>query len=208
MRIVENFASKGWQEAAVQRWSAYKAGVDRAPEDVLWGACADYTQVDDGAWIQDLIRSYPRDLTVSAAQLHAEIYGIDLLGEYCLVTANLFLKEVCLVPRDDFITAIDAYNALRSDDSSPGFALTIYDLPTRIDWISAHSMHMETAWISRACEKAGHGTRLRATKTDDNILLLKTNMGAGHGGKSGRCESLRGYADEMAFVLWQLGVEG
>jgi oligopeptidase B len=50
--------------------------------------------------------------------------------------------------------------------------------------------------------------KLRATKTDDNILLLKTNMGAGHGGKSGRFESLREAAEEHAFVLWQLGLEG
>lgn len=32
--------------------------------------------------------------------------------------------------------------------------------------------------------------------------------GAGHGGKSGRFESLRETAAEFAFVLWQLGVEG
>ena len=40
------------------------------------------------------------------------------------------------------------------------------------------------------------------------MLLLKTNMGAGHGGKSGRFESLREAAEEFAFVLWQLGIEG
>ncbi|HEX8300015.1 S9 family peptidase [Sphingomonas sp.] len=56
-------------------------------------------------------------------------------------------------------------------------------------------------------EPAKWAAKLRATKTDDNILLLKTNMGAGHGGKSGRWESLKEAADEMAFVLWQLGVE-
>ncbi|UVO52480.1 S9 family peptidase [Sphingomonas sp. SUN019] len=56
-------------------------------------------------------------------------------------------------------------------------------------------------------EPAKWAARLRATKTDDNILLLKTNMGAGHGGKSGRFESLREGAEEHAFVLWQLGVE-
>src|SRR3546814_14098608 len=33
-------------------------------------------------------------------------------------------------------------------------------------------------------EPAKWAARLRATKTDDNLLLLKTNMGAGHGGKS------------------------
>ncbi len=56
-------------------------------------------------------------------------------------------------------------------------------------------------------EPAKWAAKLRATKTDDNILLLKTNMGAGHGGKSGRFESLREAAEEHAFVLWQLGVE-
>ena len=56
-------------------------------------------------------------------------------------------------------------------------------------------------------EPAKWAAKLRATKTDDNVLLLKTNMGAGHGGKSGRFESLREGAEEHAFVLWQLGVE-
>lgn len=57
-------------------------------------------------------------------------------------------------------------------------------------------------------EPAKWAAKLRATKTDSNVLVLKTNMGAGHGGKSGRWESLKEAADEMAFVLWQLGVEG
>ena len=53
-------------------------------------------------------------------------------------------------------------------------------------------------------EPAKWAARLRATKTDDQVLVLKTNMGAGHGGKSGRWESLKEAADEMAFVLWRL----
>ena len=56
-------------------------------------------------------------------------------------------------------------------------------------------------------EPAKWAARLRATRTDENVLLLKTNMGAGHGGKSGRFESLREAAEEHAFVVWQLGVE-
>ena len=55
-------------------------------------------------------------------------------------------------------------------------------------------------------EPAKWVAKLRATKTDDNLLLLKTNMGAGHGGKSGRFESLRETAEEFAFILWQLGL--
>jgi oligopeptidase B len=56
-------------------------------------------------------------------------------------------------------------------------------------------------------EPAKWVAKLRELKTDGNELLLKTNMGAGHGGKSGRFESLRETAEEFAFILWQLGVE-
>ena len=56
-------------------------------------------------------------------------------------------------------------------------------------------------------EPAKWVAKLRELKTDDNELLFKTNMGAGHGGKSGRFESLKETAEEFAFILWQLGVE-
>ncbi|AZI38235.1 S9 family peptidase [Caenibius tardaugens] len=56
-------------------------------------------------------------------------------------------------------------------------------------------------------EPAKWVAKLRELKTDKNELLLKTNMGAGHGGKSGRFESLKETAEEFAFILWQLGVK-
>ncbi len=55
-------------------------------------------------------------------------------------------------------------------------------------------------------EPAKWVARLRATKTGNQPLFLKTNMGAGHGGKSGRWESLRETAEDYTFVLTQLGV--
>ena len=55
-------------------------------------------------------------------------------------------------------------------------------------------------------EPAKMVAKLRAMKTDDNVLLLKTNMGAGHGGKSGRFERLRENAEEAAFIVWQMGL--
>lgn len=55
-------------------------------------------------------------------------------------------------------------------------------------------------------EPAKWTAKLRATKTDDNMLLLKTNMGAGHGGKSGRWNALEETAEEFAFILWQMGI--
>jgi hypothetical protein len=55
-------------------------------------------------------------------------------------------------------------------------------------------------------EPAKWVARLRATKTDANPLLLRTNMEAGHGGKSGRFQRYRERAEEYAFVLDQLGL--
>lgn len=55
-------------------------------------------------------------------------------------------------------------------------------------------------------EPAKWAARLRATKTDDNLLLLKINMGAGHGGKSGRFASLYEDAEEYVFILKAFGM--
>jgi oligopeptidase B len=48
--------------------------------------------------------------------------------------------------------------------------------------------------------------RLRALKTDANPLLLKANMGAGHGGASGRYDALHETAFTYSFMLWQWGL--
>ncbi|MES2136571.1 MAG: S9 family peptidase [Pseudomonadota bacterium] len=53
-------------------------------------------------------------------------------------------------------------------------------------------------------EPAKWAAKLRATKTDSNLLLLKINMGAGHGGKSGRWEKLHEVAETYAFMLTQV----
>jgi oligopeptidase B len=50
-------------------------------------------------------------------------------------------------------------------------------------------------------EPAKWVARLRTMKTDDNILLLRTNMEAGHGGASGRFQALKEDAQEFAFLL-------
>lgn len=57
-------------------------------------------------------------------------------------------------------------------------------------------------------EAAKWVARLRASKADDHLLLLKTEMGAGHGGMSGRYQALHDVALEYAFLLKVLGMEG
>ena len=48
--------------------------------------------------------------------------------------------------------------------------------------------------------------KLREMKTDTNPLLLKVNMGAGHGGSSGRYDALRETAADQAFILKEMGI--
>ena len=55
-------------------------------------------------------------------------------------------------------------------------------------------------------EPAKYVAKLRTLKTDANPLLLKINMGAGHGGASGRYDYLREIALDYAFLLSQLGI--
>jgi oligopeptidase B len=55
-------------------------------------------------------------------------------------------------------------------------------------------------------EPAKWVARLRATKTDKNLLLLKTNMEAGHGGSSGRFDNLKEVALNYAFLFALEGI--
>jgi oligopeptidase B len=70
-------------------------------------------------------------------------------------------------------------------------------------------MLVKTAWNDSQVmywEAAKYVAKLRAMKTDANTLLLKTNMGAGHGGASGRYDYLREIALDYAFLLRELGM--
>jgi len=55
-------------------------------------------------------------------------------------------------------------------------------------------------------EPAKYVARLRERKTDDNVLLLKTDMAAGHSGKTGRFHYYEDVAFQFAFVLDLVGV--
>lgn len=56
-------------------------------------------------------------------------------------------------------------------------------------------------------EPAKWVAKLRDMKTDDHLLLLQTNMDAGHGGASGRFESLKEVAMDYAFILDLEGIK-
>ncbi len=85
------------------------------------------------------------------------------------------------------IQAYSPYDQVRTQDYPPLMVTAGLNDPRVTYWEPAK-------WVAK----------LRAAKTDSNELLFKTNMGAGHGGKSGRFESLKETAEEFAFILWQL----
>jgi oligopeptidase B len=81
---------------------------------------------------------------------------------------------------------------------------------TNVERKSYPRMLVKTAWNDSQVmywEAAKYVAKLRAMKTDGNVLLLKTNMGAGHGGASGRYDFLREIATDYAFLLREVGVE-
>lgn len=96
------------------------------------------------------------------------------------------------------ITDKAAFHTIRS--YSPYDNVTAKAYPPML-WTAGLNDPRVTYW-----EPAKMVAKLRSVKTDDNVLLLKTNMGAGHGGKSGRFERLHENAEEAAFLVWQLGV--
>jgi oligopeptidase B len=63
-------------------------------------------------------------------------------------------------------------------------------------WDSQVQYYEPAKWIAK----------LRAVKTDQNVLFLHVDMEAGHGGKSGRFQHYREIAMEYAFVLDQAGI--
>lgn len=56
-------------------------------------------------------------------------------------------------------------------------------------------------------EGAKYAAKIREYKTNDSIVLLRTNMGAGHGGSSGRYDRLKEIAFEYAYALTQVGID-
>jgi oligopeptidase B len=55
-------------------------------------------------------------------------------------------------------------------------------------------------------EGAKFAAKIREMKTNDSQILLKTNMGAGHGGASGRYDALKETAFRYAYILSQVGL--
>jgi oligopeptidase B len=142
-----------------------------------------------------------------------------LVGAVTNLRPDLFGVVVAQVPFVDVINTM-------LDDSLP---LTVGEyeewgnpaLPEQFGWMRAYCPYTNLVvgayptMLVRASlndsqvmywEPAKYVAKLRRLKTDPNPLALLTNLGAGHGGASGRYDRLREVALDYAFVLWRLGL--
>jgi len=148
--------------------------------------------------------------------------GGMLMGVAANLAPDLFLGIIADVPFVDVMnTMLDADLPL----TPPEWLEWGNPIESReqFDWIAAYSPYENVAAKAYPhifayggltdprvtyWEPAKWVARLRELKTDDNLLILKTNMDAGHGGASGRFEALKETALDYAFALKVAGLAG
>jgi protease II len=144
-----------------------------------------------------------------------------LMGAVVNLRPELFHAVVSHVPFVDVLnTMLDASLPLTVGEyeewgnpevEEDYFYMKRYCPYTNVERKNYPRMLVKTAWNDSQVmywEAAKYVAKLRAMKTDENVLLLKTNMGAGHGGASGRYDFLREVALDYGFVLGEAGIGG
>jgi oligopeptidase B len=143
-----------------------------------------------------------------------------LMGAVTNLRADLFRAVVSHVPFVDVLnTMLDASlpltvgeyeewgNPQNADDY---FYMKAYCPYTNVERKSYPAILVKTGFNDSQVmywEPAKYVAKLRALKAGANQVLFKINMGAGHGGASGRYDYLREIALDYAFILAQLGIE-
>jgi oligopeptidase B len=172
------------------------------------------------------------DFIASAEHLIAEKYtssqklvieggsaGGLLMGAVANIRPDLFRMVISHVPFVDVLnTMLDASLPLTVGEyeewgnpqiAADYFYMKSYCPYTNLEQKAYPAMLVKTSLNDSQVmywEPAKYVAKLRTLKTDANPLLLKTNMGAGHGGASGRYDYLREIALNYAFLLTNLGI--
>lgn len=143
-----------------------------------------------------------------------------LMGAVVNMRPDLFKAVMAYVPFVDVInTMLDATLPLTTqeyiewgnpNDKDAYVYMKSYDPYGNVQKKAYPSMLVRTSLNDSQVgywEAAKWVARLRANRTDENVLLLRVNMGAGHGGASGRYDKLREDAHDYAWLMGQLGVK-
>lgn len=142
-----------------------------------------------------------------------------LMGAVTTMRPDLFRIVLAYVPFVDVInTMLDASLPLTTQEyiewGNPNekeayFYMKSYDPYSNVRKTKYPTMLVRTSLNDSQVpfwEGVKFAAKIRANKTDSNPLVVKVNMGAGHGGASGRYDALRDLAFDYAFVLTQMGM--
>jgi oligopeptidase B len=142
-----------------------------------------------------------------------------LMGAVTNMRPDLFRMVITHVPFVDVLnTMLDAYLPLTVGEyeewgnpqiAEDYFSMKSYCPYTNLDRKAYPAILAKTGLNDSQVmywEPAKYVAKMRMLKTDANPLLLKVNMGAGHGGASGRYDYLREIALDYAFLLTLLGI--
>ena len=133
----------------------------------------------------------PQDYRVIIAQVPFVDVVTTMLDESIPLTTNEF--DEWGNPKDkqyyEYMLSYSPYDNVEAKDYPAMFVGTGL-------WDSQVQYYEPTKWVAR----------LREMKTDDNALVYRVNMEAGHGGKSGRFQRFHEVAEYSAFMLGQLGI--
>ncbi len=156
----------------------------------------------------------PRNLVIEGGSA-----GGLLMGAVTNMRPDLFRMVISHVPFVDVLnTMLDASLPLTVGEyeewGNPQIAEHYFEMKSYCPYTNLQRRTYPTMLVKTGLndsqvmywEPAKYVAKLRTLKTDANLLLLKTNMGAGHGGASGRYDYLREIALDYAFLLTQLGI--
>lgn len=170
--------------------------------------------VDSAQWLVDNKYTSPDRLVIQGGSA-----GGLLMGAVINMRPDLFKASIAQVPFVDVMnTMLDASLPLTTGEwiewgnpnEKEAFDYMIKYSP--YDNVKAQSypnMLIEVSLNDSQVpywEGAKFAAKIRAMKTGNSVILLKTNMGAGHGGSSGRYDRLKEVAFDYAYALNQVGI--
>ncbi len=135
-----------------------------------------------------------------------------LMGSVANMRPELFKGIISYVPFVDALTSMLEDNSEEEELGNPkkkeyyDYILS-YSPYDNIEAKKYPALFLTTGIDDEYWPAAKYVAKLRELKTDDNPILLSTNMSAGHTGASGRFEALRERALEYAFLLQLIGIK-